>query len=86
MLLWMTNIEPGTSDDALRTFVHKYSHEVECVHVRRIDGDGSRPAALLSFVGGDWASVPRLALRLNGMYWKGRTLSCSAEPITLRNS
>lgn len=83
MMLWMTNIEPGTSDDALRTFVHKYTHEVECVHVRRIDGDGSRPAALLSFVGGTWASVPRLALRLNGMYWQGRALSCSAERALL---
>ncbi|MFO1414482.1 MAG: RNA-binding protein [Burkholderiales bacterium] len=79
MMLWMDNIEPGTSDDDLRAFVRKYSRDVECVHVRRLDGNGSRPAALLSFVGGNLESVPRLAVRLHGMYWHGRPLSCGAE-------
>jgi hypothetical protein len=79
MMLWMANIEPGTSDEALRAFVRKYARDVECVLVKRIDGNGTRPAALLSFVGGTWDSVPRLALRLNGMYWQGRPLSCGAE-------
>ena len=79
MMLWMSNLRPGISDEALRAFVGKYAHDVECVCVRRIEGDGSRPAALLSFTGGTWASVPRLALRLSGMYWQDRALSCSAE-------
>ncbi|MFO1414480.1 MAG: RNA-binding protein [Burkholderiales bacterium] len=79
MRLWIGNIEPGTDDETLRAFVHKYAKGVTVTKMQRIDGDGSRPAALLSFEGDTFEAVPALALRLDGMYWQGRKLSCSAE-------
>ena len=76
--LWIANIAPGTSDDELKTFVAKYAGEVmECTEIQRVDGDGSRPAALMSFTGKKSDTLGKLALRLNGMYWKGRALGSS---------
>ena len=47
------------------------------VGVQRVDGDGSRPAALVTITGKKLDTLGKLALRLNGMYWKGRPLGCS---------
>ncbi|MBK9114823.1 MAG: RNA-binding protein [Betaproteobacteria bacterium] len=76
--LWIGNMAPGTTDETLREFVAKYAGNLECTAIQRVDGDGTRPAAILTFAGGDLESVPKLALRLNGMYWQGRKLMVSA--------
>lgn len=78
MKLWIGNMAPGTTDETLREFVAKYAGPLECTAIQRVDGDGTRPAAVLTFVGGELEAVPRLALRLNGMYWQGRRLTASA--------
>ncbi len=76
--LWIANIAPGTTDEELKELVRKYTaDEVECAEIQRVDGDGSRPAALMTFTGKKFDTLGKLALRLNGMYWKGRSLSCS---------
>lgn len=75
--LWIANIAPGTTDDELRELVKKYSPDIECSEIVREEGTGSRPAALMSFSNKKFDSLGKLALRLNGMFWKGRTLSCS---------
>jgi RNA recognition motif-containing protein len=80
MKLWIGNIAPDTTEETLRAFLKKYGGSLQCTHIQRIEGDGSRPAALITLEGGDLESVPRLALRLDGMYWQGRKLSCAAEP------
>ncbi len=85
MRLWIGNMEPGTSDDTLREFIGKYTKGIEVSHIQRIDGDGSRPAALVAFTGDTYTAVPSLALRLDGMYWNGRKLSCAAETEPLKN-
>ncbi|MFO1316763.1 MAG: RNA-binding protein [Burkholderiales bacterium] len=78
MKLWIGNMAPGTTDETLREFVAKYAGNLECTEIQRVEGDGSRPAAILTFAGGELEAVPRLALRLNGMYWQGRRLTASA--------
>ena len=75
--LWIANIAPGTSDDELKAFVAKYAPDIECVEIQRVEGDGSRPTAWLTFTNRKLDSLAKLALRLNGMYWKERKLSCS---------
>jgi hypothetical protein len=75
--LWIANIAPGTTDDELKELVKKYAPDIECTEVQREEGTGARPAALMSFSGKKFDSLGKLALRLNGMYWKERTLSCS---------
>jgi RNA recognition motif-containing protein len=77
MRLWIGNMEPGTTDDEIRAFVKKYAPELECYEIERVEGSGTHPAAMLRFSGGTPASLGNLAVRLNGMYWKGRTLNCN---------
>ena len=76
MKLWIANIAPGTTDDEIKALVKKYGTELECVNIERMDGDGSRPAASVQCSGTN-ESIGKLALRLNGMYWKGRPLTSS---------
>jgi hypothetical protein len=75
--LWIANLPPDASDDDLRTFVAKYAPDAECTRVERVEGDGSRPAAMLTFPATAFGTAGKLAQRLNGMFWKGRTLSAS---------
>ena len=77
MKLWLGNIEPGTSDDEIRELVKKYAAELECSAIERVEGDGSRPAAMIEFSKGGTTALENLRLRLHGMYWKGRALMCS---------
>ena len=74
MKLWIANIAPGTTDDEIKAFVKKYGPELECTGIQRVEGDGSRPAAALEFSGTSVA-LGNLNIRLNGMYWKGRSLT-----------
>jgi hypothetical protein len=76
--LWIANIAPGTSDDEIKALVAKYARDpMECVGIEHVAGDGSRPAVMMTFTGKKLDTLGHLALRLNGMYWKGRALGCS---------
>lgn len=79
MKLWIGNITPGTSDEEIREFVKKYAPDLECVRIERYDGDGSRPAASLSFADTPYGSVEKVAMRLHGMFWKGRELFVQSQ-------
>ena len=37
-------------------------------------GDGSRPAAMLEFGGGEGGALYEAQRRMNGLYWKNRSL------------
>ena len=75
--LWLANIAPGTSDDELKELFKKYAPELECIEIKHEEGTGVRPAAIVSFTHKGLGSLGKLALRLNGLYWKERSLSCS---------
>jgi RNA recognition motif-containing protein len=74
MKLWLGNIDPETTDDELRELVRKYA-KLEVSGVAREPGDGSRPGAVLEFAEGDRAALYELRRRLNGLYWKNRSLT-----------
>ena len=73
MKLWIGNIAPGTSDDELRTFLAKYGIDT-VASIEQVPGDGSRPAAVLE-VASTPEALMKVTQRLNGMFWKGRTLT-----------
>jgi len=75
--LWLANIAPGTTDDEIKDLVKKYAPGLECSEIQPVEGTGSRPAALMTFPNKRFDSLGKLALRLNGMYWKKRALACS---------
>lgn len=77
MKLWIGNIAPGTTDDEITGLVKKYAPDLTCVSVQRVEGTGSRPGAALELTGGGMGALDNLSRRLNGMYWKQRSLFCS---------
>ena len=74
MKLWLGNIDPETTDDEFRELVRKYA-KLEFSAVTRETGDGSRPGAVLEFAEGDRDALYALERRLNGLYWKNRSLT-----------
>ena len=87
--LWISNLAPETSDDELVALVTKYAPHLDCVKVQRVQGEGSHPGALLGFRHRSLdpassteavallTSVKDLSRRLDGLHWKGHTLSSS---------
>jgi RNA recognition motif-containing protein len=76
MKLWLGNIAPDTSDDEVRAFLEKYGVPA-VIAVERVAAEGSRPAAMVEVAAAP-DTLNRLTQRLNGMYWKGRSLTVQA--------
>ena len=76
MKLWIGNIAPGTTEAELREFLAKYGL-AEIGFIEHVEGDGSRPAAVLE-VAVTQEALYKVVQRLNGMYWKGRSLTVQA--------
>ena len=76
MKLWIGNIAPGTTDDELRALLDKYG-AAEISSVQHVSDDGPRPAAILE-VAATSEQMFQITQRLNGMYWKGRSLTVQA--------
>lgn len=74
MKLWIGNIAPETPDEEIRALVKKYAPDLECTKIQRVDGDGSRPAAMLEFAEFPLGALEKVSMRLNRMYWKKREL------------
>jgi hypothetical protein len=74
MKLWIGNIVPGTPDEEVRELVRKYAADLECANIQRVEGDGSRPAAVLEFADPPLGKLEAVSMRLHGMHWKGREL------------
>jgi hypothetical protein len=76
MKLWLANLDPDTTDDELRELIRKYT-KLEPARITREAGDGSRPGAVLEFEGADREVLYEAQRRLNGLFWKNRTLTAS---------
>jgi hypothetical protein len=79
--LWIANLAPGTTDEELKALCARYAPDLECMEVRREEGDGNWPAAVMSFSGKSIDSLSKLKRRLDGLYWKKRRLSCSTTVL-----
>jgi hypothetical protein len=77
MKLWMGNMAPDTSDEEIKDLVKKYAPDLTCTSIERVEGTGSRPGAMLELAGGGMGAIENLSRRLNGIYWKERSLVCS---------
>jgi RNA recognition motif-containing protein len=76
MKLWIGNIAPGTTDDELRALLDKYG-SISVASVERVADDGPRPAAILE-IAATSEQMFQITQRLNGMYWKGQSLTVQA--------
>jgi len=75
--LWLTNVAPEATDDDIRALIGSYAPDVKCTDVQREEGDGSRPVAFVAVPGATQDGLDKACARLNGMFWKGRSLSCT---------
>jgi len=80
MAIWIGNIPLDASDDDLKVLLEKYALPTFAAS-ERVPGDGSRPGVVLEFADGNAAVLPRVVQRLNGLYWKGRELTCQPVPV-----
>jgi hypothetical protein len=83
MNLWIANLDPAVTDEELKAFLAKYGCPAPN-RIERVPGDGSRPAAMLSFDEAADQAVLQAQLRLEGMYWKDRRLSVQTTLSTSR--
>jgi len=74
MKLWMGNIAPETSEEELRALLEKYGAPAVISVERVTEESSSRPAAIVD-VAAATEQMQKLTQRLNGMYWKGRSLT-----------
>jgi hypothetical protein len=72
MKLWMGNIAPGTSEEEVKAFLAKYGMPA-VISVQQVADEGI-PAAVVEVAGAP-EELQRITARLNGMYWKGRSLT-----------
>ena len=76
MKVWIGNIAPETSDEELRDLLKKYG-AAEVTTIERVAEEGSRPAAIVEVIAGQ-EELYRLTQRLNGLFWKGRSLTAQS--------
>ena len=72
--LMLGNLEPGTSDDEIRAFLEKYGFPA-ADEIEHAEGDGTRPAVVVTFQGADPAALTKLQQRIHNLYWKRRKLN-----------
>ena len=76
MRLWLGNIAPGTTDEEIKGLVNKYAAGVTCTGIQRVESE-TRPGVILEFSGEQsGGALQKASQRLNGMYWKERSLVC----------
>ena len=74
--LWIGNIKPGTPDDELKALLVKYGFP-EYDRIEHVEGDGTRPAVILSFDTTDPLQLQKLQPRVHDLFWKDRRLNVS---------
>lgn len=77
--LWIGNLPPDVDETELSDFLQKFGFPPfdEMLHV---PGDGTRPAAQLSFSDLDAETLRRLQPRVHDTVWKDRRLNVQVPP------
>lgn len=70
----LANVVAETTDEEIGQLLGKYGFPAHSA-IRRVPGDGSRPAALISFEEVDAAQLSFLKPRIHDIYWKQRRIS-----------
>jgi hypothetical protein len=77
--LWVSNIGSETTDDEIRKFLCGYGFP-SFDWIQRIDGTGTRTAALLGFDQVHGYALRNLQPRVHNLFWKNRTLTVQVLP------
>jgi hypothetical protein len=77
--LWLTNLPDDVTDDEIAGWLEKYGFP-RCDDISRFPGDGSRPAALITFQELDEETLQRLQPRIDRVFVRGKTLRAQVAP------
>jgi len=75
-VLWIAGIPNDAGDDQLMDFLERYGFPLADAIVW-LGGDGSQPAALVTFERMTEAKLRDLALRIDGVFWNASRLHAS---------
>jgi hypothetical protein len=75
--LWLANVAPEATDDDIKALMNAYAPQLNCDAIQREEGDGSKPVAFVAVPGASRDALDKACARLDGMFWKGRRLSCT---------
>ncbi|RKP49599.1 RNA-binding protein [Pararobbsia silviterrae] len=81
MKLWIGNLTPGVTRDAIEALVLKYTG-APCVLVEFIDEQEVHPAALVEVKDANLLTLQMMEQRLNGMFWMEHKLSVHVLSFT----
>jgi hypothetical protein len=77
--LWLTNLPDDVTDDEIAGWLEKYGFP-RCDEISRFVGDGSRPAAAVTFPDVDETTLRRLQPRIDGVFVRNRTIRAQVAP------
>jgi hypothetical protein len=75
--LWLANVATEATDDDIKALIETYAPGLDATAVQREEGDGSRPVAFVAVPGATRDGLDKACARLDGLFWKGRKLSCT---------
>ncbi|HET9701609.1 MAG TPA: RNA-binding protein [Burkholderiales bacterium] len=76
MNIWIGNLAPGTTEAEVRALLEKYGFP-EPTGILAVPGDGMRPGFMLEYEGLHAEGIRQFVDRLDGLYWKGRSIVVS---------
>ncbi|HEX6829209.1 MAG TPA: RNA-binding protein [Burkholderiales bacterium] len=76
MRIWVENLSPEATEEEVKALLVKYGFP-EPTGMQLVPGDGTRPGMVVEFEGVHEEGIRPLIERVDGMFWKGRTLTVS---------
>jgi hypothetical protein len=77
--LWLGNLPADVTDDEIAGWLEKYGFP-RCDEILHVPGDGTRPAAVISFPDLDEDTLRRLQPRIDGVFVRNKTLRAQVAP------
>jgi hypothetical protein len=71
--LWISDVDGSATDDEIREFLVKYGFPPFDA-IEHVPGDGSHPAAMLTFNDVPPQALRTLGSRIQDMFWKSRKI------------
>jgi hypothetical protein len=71
--LWMGNVDSSVSDDEIKQFLVRYGFP-EFDAIQHIEGNGTRPAVLVTFNDAPAQALRNLQPRIQDLFWNNRKI------------